>query len=141
LSEVHAAIGVVHLARLDEFIERRSAVASIYHAQLAGVSGIEPLPLPAGCVSNFYKFVALLEPGRDRVAFKQALRDCGVTASGEVYAKPLHDQPIFADIPHGPLPHCDDVCARHVCLPIHSDMTEEEAMFVTDSVRKVLSDG
>ena len=21
----------------------------------------------------------------------------------------------------------DDICARHVCLPVHSDMTEEEA--------------
>ncbi|MGZ4772787.1 MAG: DegT/DnrJ/EryC1/StrS family aminotransferase [Ilumatobacteraceae bacterium] len=35
----------------------------------------------------------------------------------------------------------DDVCARHVCLPLHSDMTEEEAMYVVASVKKVLSDG
>jgi dTDP-4-amino-4,6-dideoxygalactose transaminase len=139
LSEVHAAIGAVHLSRLDEFVARRSTIARLYRRELAGVDGIEPLALPPGCVSNFYKFVALLRPGIDRAMFKQSLRELGVAASGEVYAKPLHDQPIFADVAHGPLPHTDDVCARHVCLPIHSDMTEEEAMFVASSVKQVLA--
>lgn len=138
LSEVHAAIGAVHLRRLDEFIAHRSAVAARYRGELAGVDGITPLALPAACISNHYKFVALLAPGRDRADFKRALREHGVTAAGEVYARPLHDQPIFAGVAHGPLPHCDDVCARHVCLPLHSDMSEDEATHVMTSVRKVL---
>ncbi len=141
LSEIHAAIGAVHLARLDEFIARRSSLAALYRRELSDIEGFQPLALPPGCVSNIYKFIALLSPGADRAAFKQSLRGQGVTASGEVYARPLHDQPIFADVPHGPLPVSDDVCARHVCLPLHSDMTEEEAMYVVASVKKVLSDG
>ncbi|MCU1456310.1 MAG: DegT/DnrJ/EryC1/StrS aminotransferase [Actinomycetia bacterium] len=140
MSEPNAAIGVVHLGRLDGFIARRSAIAARYRCGLEPVGGIRALPLPPGCVSNFYKFVALLDPGADRDRFKQALRDRGVNASGEVYAKPLHAQPIFADLPHGPLPHCDDVCARHVCLPVHSDMTDEEAAYVVSSVQEVLAD-
>ncbi len=32
----------------------------------------------------------------------------------------------------------DDVCARHVCLPVHSDMTEAEAEHVVESVALVL---
>ena len=139
LSEIHAAIGAVHLARLDEFIARRSSIAALYRRELAGVAGIQPLTLPEGCVSNVYKFIALLSPGADRAEFKQSLRQHGVTASGEVYARPLHDQPIFADVVHGPLPVSEDVCARHVCLPLHSDMTEEEAMYVVSSVKNVLS--
>ena len=102
------------------------------------MEGIEPLALPEGCISNHYKFVAMLSPGRDRAEFKHKLREQGVGASGEVYARPLHDQPIFSGIAHGPLPNCDDVCARHVCLPVHSDMSEDEAMYVVDAVRKVL---
>jgi perosamine synthetase len=139
LSEIHAAIGAVHLARLDEFIARRSSIAALYRRELAGVDGIRPLALPEGCVSNVYKFIALLSPGADRAEFKQSLRQHGVAPSGEVYARPLHDQPIFAGVQHGPLPVCDDVCARHVCLPLHSDMTEDEAMYVVSSVKGVLS--
>ncbi len=138
MSEVHAAIGVVHLARLDEFIERRNAVAATYTRELAGVHWITPLALPPGCVSNFYKYVTLLDPGIDRASFKQALRERGVSPSGEVYATPLHHEPVFAGVDHGPLPVAEDVCARQVCLPLHSDMTDEEAMFVVSSVTEVL---
>jgi len=139
MSELHAAIGVVHLARLDEFIARRNSVAALYRRVLAEVPGIDVLPVPPGGVSNYYKFVTLLAPGINRDEFKQALKQQGVTASGEVYAKPLHQQPVFADVDHPPLDRCEDVCARQVCLPIHSDMTDEEALFVVAGVRKVMA--
>jgi dTDP-4-amino-4,6-dideoxygalactose transaminase len=139
MSEVHAAIGVVHLGLLDSFLARRGEVAALYQQELLGIDGIQVLPVPASSISNFYKFVALLDRGIDRDQFKRDLRECGVTASGEVYAKPLHHQPIFAAVAHGALPHCEDVCARHVCLPIHSDMTDEEALFVASTVRQVLA--
>jgi dTDP-4-amino-4,6-dideoxygalactose transaminase len=30
------------------------------------------------------------------------------------------------------------VCARQVCLPVHSDMTVDEATYVVESIRAVL---
>ena len=71
-------------------------------------------------------------PGIDRVALKRALKqEYGVSLSGEVYAAPLHRQPVFTSSAgasaDGALPVADDVCRRHVCLPVHSDMTEDEA--------------
>jgi perosamine synthetase len=139
MSEVHAAIGAVHLRRLDQFIAHRSAIAQAYHDAFAGCAGITPIVPGPNCVSNYYKYVALLDSGIDRASFKRALLERhGVSASGEVYAKPLHDQPVFTGIVHQPLPVTDDVCARHVCLPIHSDMTEAEASYVIHSVIEVL---
>ena len=55
-----------------------------------------------------------------------------------MYAGPLHCQPIFADLPAGPLPVSVDICARHICLPIHNDMTDSEADQVVDSLRQAL---
>jgi dTDP-4-amino-4,6-dideoxygalactose transaminase len=46
---------------------------------------------------------------------------------------------VFADLHHGGLPVAEDVCRRHVCLPIHSDMTREEAAYVLASLRTVLA--
>jgi perosamine synthetase len=140
MSELHAAVGLVQLSRLDEFLERRRSVARLYDEALAGVDGITPLRLPAACASNYYKYIALLDPGIDRAALKRTLRqEYGVGMSGEVYAGPLHRQPIFAAIPAGPLPVAEDVCARHVCLPVHSDMTDAEAEHVVAGLRQVLS--
>jgi dTDP-4-amino-4,6-dideoxygalactose transaminase len=140
MSELHAALGLVQLRRLDEFIATRRKAAAVYDNGLEGVDGIDPLPIPPSCAANYYKYVALLAPGVDRAGVKTALReDHGVSLSGEVYGVPLHRQPVFAGVARAPLPVAEDVCARHVCLPIHSDMSEDEASYVVDSLRAVLS--
>ena len=140
MSELHAAVGLVHLGRLDEAIATRQAVAERYDKALADLGRCEPVEVPGGSVTNYYKYVALLEPGIDRAALKLDLRErTGVSLSGEVYALPLHRQPVFAGLAAGPFPVADDVCNRHVCLPIHSDMTDDEADHVIDSLAGALA--
>ena len=141
MSEIHAAVGLVHLARLDEAIATRRRIAARYNDALSGSQGCRPLPVPPACGSNYYKYVALLEPGIDRSEMKRTLADrWGVSLSGEVYSMPLHRQPVFADFAGGSFPVADDVCARHVCLPVHSDMTEDEADYVVEGLTSVLAD-
>jgi perosamine synthetase len=103
------------------------------------VAGITPLIRPSGSETNYYKYVAMLDPGIDRQEVKATLREeHGVSLSGEVYASPLHHQPVFAGLHDGSLPVAEDVCRRHVCLPIHSDMTRDEAEHVGASLQAVL---
>jgi dTDP-4-amino-4,6-dideoxygalactose transaminase len=138
MSELHAAVGDLQLARLDDFLTTRRSAAHRYDAGLTGLEAIAPVPIDPRCEPNFYKYIAMLAPGIDRAAFKQQLRDeHGVGMSGEVYASPLHHQPVFASIPHGDLPVSEDICARQVCLPVHSDMTDAEADHVIAAVRQV----
>ena len=97
--------------------------------------------MPASCSSNYYKYIAVLAPDIDRAAFKQRLREeHDVTMSGEVYARPLHVEPVFTDLADRPLPVAEDLCARHVCLPVHSDMSEAECRYVIDAVHAVLAE-
>jgi dTDP-4-amino-4,6-dideoxygalactose transaminase len=132
MSELHAATGRVHLRRLPEFLEHRMKVAQQFDAALANAKVLRPLPPVPGAVNNYYKYVVLLPKGTDRAAVKSRAKERGVGLSGEVYDTPLHLQPVFADIPHGPLPVSEDVCARHICLPLLSDMTQEEVDHVLD---------
>ena len=143
MSELHAAVGLVQLARLDEFISVRRRVAAQYDealADLADSAALRPLQ-PLNGDSNFYKYVAMLDRADRRSDLKRRLRDDhGVALSGEVYATPLHRQPVFAAYaPSEPLPVADDVCARHVCLPVHSDMGDDEVEQVVTGVRQVLA--
>lgn len=141
MSEVHAAIGEVHLRRLDEFLARRGEVAARYNAGLRGLPGITVLPTPPEAVNNYYKYIVLLAPGIDRAEVKSIMREQHeVGLSGEVYELPLHKQPVFEDYVAGPLPVSEDVCARHVCLPLHSDMTDAEADTVIDAFAGVVTD-
>ncbi|MCU4184524.1 DegT/DnrJ/EryC1/StrS family aminotransferase [Acidiferrimicrobium sp. IK] len=139
MSEVHAAVGLVHHDRLPDAVATRRRIARLYDKALAGLDGVSVLPEPAGAQGCYYKYIALLDPDVERDGLRGALRnDHGVALSGEVYARPLHHEPIFAEVPHGDLSGAEDVCARHICLPIHSDMTDEEAAVVVEALRDAL---
>jgi perosamine synthetase len=139
MSELQAAVALVHLGRLDDFIAVRRSVAGRYDEGLSGVPGITPLVPAEGSDSNYYKYIAVLDPGIDRETFKRSLReDHAVGLSGEVYATPLHREPVFKDLVDGPLPVAEDLCARHICLPVHSDMTGAEVDQVIEGVLSTL---
>ncbi|HVW34919.1 MAG TPA: DegT/DnrJ/EryC1/StrS family aminotransferase, partial [Acidimicrobiia bacterium] len=113
MSELHAAVGLTQLARLDEFIAVRRRIARLYDTALADIPGITPVLAPDGSAPNYYKYLAVLDEGIDRATVKQALREQHrVGMSGEVYASPLHRQPVFAGLATGPLPVAEDLCAR-----------------------------
>ncbi|MFA5771248.1 MAG: DegT/DnrJ/EryC1/StrS family aminotransferase [Thermoplasmata archaeon] len=142
LSEVHAAIGVSQLKRLESFIADRRRVAKIYDEGLKNVPHITSLKIPSNSHTNYYKYIAILDKGLDRKAIKQKLREqYEVSLSGEVYELPLHLQPIFMKMGYkqGDFPVAEDVCARQVCLPLFPTMTDEMGNFVIDSLKKVLA--
>ncbi len=113
-------------------------MAARYTEALSGVECCRPLDVPVGSVSNFYKYVALLAPHVDRSELKRTLAErAGISLSGEVYAVPLHRQPVLAGS-GGEFPVADDVCARHICLPVHSDMTDSEVEYVVENLISAL---
>jgi dTDP-4-amino-4,6-dideoxygalactose transaminase len=139
MSEPHAIIGLAQFRRLDEFIERRAAIAAVYDAGLAElgpvVSAVHP---PGGSRCNYYKYIVLLGDA-DRAELKRVLREeREVGLSGEVYETPCHLQPVFAGIATEPLPQAEDLCARHICLPISVLMTEDDARYVIDALQFAL---
>jgi dTDP-4-amino-4,6-dideoxygalactose transaminase len=140
MSEPHAAIGLTHLQHLPSFVAERNRIAQWYDTALERQSTLQPIAAPAGCRSNYYKYLALLPRGIPRATLKQRLRaEHGIGLSGEVYELPLHAQPVFAGVAApGSLPVAEDMCARHVCLPVYQGMTADDVMAVVDGLRAVL---
>lgn len=138
MSEPHAVITLSQFNRLDQFIAHRQRIARIYTAAL-GAGPVTPLGIPEGARCNYYKYIAYLPDGVDRAALKQLLRaEYEVGLSGEVYDTPLHQQPVFAEWADRPLPGAEQLCARHICLPVSATMTDEQAQYVVDSLRAAL---
>jgi dTDP-4-amino-4,6-dideoxygalactose transaminase len=138
ISEQNAVTGLVHLRRMTEFIARRREVAARYDDALADLDGLSPLGEPEGCRGNIYKYIAVLPPDADRGRFKKELADSyDVRLAGEVYDLPLHLQPVLAEFAGPALPVAEQMCARHVCLPVHSDMRDDEIDQVLTAVTAV----
>jgi perosamine synthetase len=139
MSEPHAIIGLKHLERLPAMIEERRNIASIYDKGLDEFDNLYPLKIPAGGVCNYYKYIAVMKNPRDRKALKAELREHhGVSLAGEVYEEPLHKQPVFAEYAAGSLPVSEDLCARHICLPVFPGMKQAEVTQVLDALKKVI---
>jgi perosamine synthetase len=138
MSELHAAVGLVHLRHLDEFLDVRQAAAARYDSALDAMDGFERLVVPPDGRSNYYKYIVLPTVDLDRAQFKKAVKErFGVSLTGEVYEAPLHRQPVFERFINRTLPIAEDVCARHMCLPVHSDMTDAEVDHVLLALREV----
>lgn len=136
MSDLTAVVGLEHARRLDGFIEDREQVAQQYDEHLGDIL---KLVSPAGR-SSWYKYLAYLPKHVHRTCFKDALKKMGVSLSGGVYDLPLHQQPVFADrFDRDEYPIAADVCARHICLPIYSEMSVEQVQHVTSSIRSLLA--
>ena len=142
MSEVHAVIGLSQFARLGEFIADRRRITKIYDEELKKISEVTPINISNNIKSNYYKYVALLDDGIERVSLKKELKEkYGVSLSGEVYELPCHMQPIFKDLyglKEGDFPVAENLCKRQICLPVFATMTGEQAKYVVDSLKEVL---
>jgi dTDP-4-amino-4,6-dideoxygalactose transaminase len=139
MSEIHAITGLVHLRRLPEFLATRSRIAGRYGAALDAAAGLARPRTPPTDVNNHYKYIVLPRQGVDRASLRKELKEKhGVGLAGEVYEAPLHQQPVFEGFAGKELPIAEDICARHICLPLHSDMTEAEADHVLAALEAAL---
>lgn len=119
LSELHAAIGLRQLDRLDELLQRRREVFDRYRAALPErgfLPGLRHSPLA------FLPF--LLDPGTDAGHTVERLATIGVEAR-RYYYPALHRHPVFADAVPRDLPVTDDVAPRMLALPCHPGVTPE----------------
>ncbi len=139
MSEPHAIIGLKHLERLPAMVADRQEIARIYDAALHDFRNLYGLSVPERGVCNYYKYLAVLKEKQDRKALKSLVRErYGVGLAGEVYEEPLHKQPVFEKYYTSPLPISEDLCARHICLPIFSGMEEADAHQVIRALKETI---
>lgn len=126
MNDIMAAIALSQFAHLDDTIAARAHVAKIYTTLLESyIPDLKPV-LPTDC-SSWYKYIVLLPEEIDRSSFKQYMKEHGVDLPGGVYEIPLHQQPVFQElISTDSFANADDVCRRHICLPIYPSLTDEE---------------
>lgn len=141
MTEAAALLGRVQLSHLDEFLRRRREVAAIYGRELTGLPGVRPILPVAFESSSFWKVPLVLDRTLDRASITERMAAAGVVVDW-AYQPALHLQPIFRDLygtAEGLLPTTEDLLSRHMCLPCHPRMTDQDAFHVARTLIDIVS--
>lgn len=97
MTELHAAIGLEQLKKLDRFLVSRRALAERLTAGLLQFSGLKGVHTPSGYTHSYYVYPILYDEqvwGLPRERFAEAMRAEGFPL-GQGYVKPIYQLPIF----------------------------------------------
>ena len=136
LDTMQAAVLLAKLEIFEGEIARREEIARIYDAVLAGV-----LDIPArmmGTQSAWAVYSVLLPDEATRDLAKAALAAAGI-GHAVYYPRALHEQPAYKTSHDGtPLKVAEGLGGRILALPIHPDLTDEQAGRVAATLRQAL---
>lgn len=142
MPEPSAAIGLVQLKRLKCFVERRNEIAAYYNLELKSMAGIRPLPVHSLSRHAYWNYIAVLDDRIERAGLAAVLlREFGVEVAWP-YDPPCHLQPVFGQVlgtKAGDLPQSERILAHHLALPMHPALSNEDAAYVIDSLRRTLA--
>jgi perosamine synthetase len=130
-SDIHAAVALCQLERLDAMLEARAVRARAYHARLAALArrtGACRLPDPSAA-RVWYRY-AIEVTDRPATVVVAALRRLGIGAD-----HPVRD---WREPGGAPAPVADRAFARLVSLPLYPTLTEAEQARVCEAVESVL---
>jgi UDP-4-amino-4,6-dideoxy-N-acetyl-beta-L-altrosamine transaminase len=134
LSDVHAALGLSQLARLEAFVRRRQEIADAYSKAFAGL----PIQLPVtrpGVEPAWHLYVVRAPNGEMRKRLYEVLRSRGVGV--QVHFLPTYRHPLYrnAGYPQHTCPRADAFYDGALSLPIFPRMTGDDVGRVIDEVR------
>ncbi|MBN2237613.1 MAG: DegT/DnrJ/EryC1/StrS family aminotransferase [Bacteroidales bacterium] len=134
LDSIQAAILKVKLPHLDDFARARNYAANYYNNAFANCEKIIT-PVTATFTDHVFHQYTLVLNGVDRDGLQKHLSDKGIS-NAVYYPVPLHQQKAYRDERYqdGAFPVAEKLSANVISLPIHTELTDEQLKFITDSV-------
>ncbi|OAT21629.1 UDP-4-amino-4-deoxy-L-arabinose aminotransferase [Proteus myxofaciens] len=142
LSDIHAAIAVVQLSRLDEMNAKRAELVALYREKLKD-SPLEMLSVPdySHLHANHLFMVRVDEKacGIDRDTFMEKLKQKDIGTG--LHFRAAHTQKYYRErYPSLSLPQSEWNSATLCSLPLFPDMSNDDVIRVVDAINEILSE-
>ncbi len=136
LDSIQAAVLVVKLKKLDEYIAARNKVAEYYDNELSKIPGIRVPERTPQSNHVFHQYTLQLE-GIDRDGLHKFLAEKDVP-SMIYYPVPGHKQKMFTSfgVADSNLPVTDTLTEKVLSLPIHTEMEQEQLVFICEAIKE-----
>ncbi len=138
LDTIQAAVLLAKFKYIDEFNERRRAVAELYEKGLQGIKGISltlPEPLPLSEMYHVYHQYTIRTKNRDEL--QTYLKDKGI-GTMVYYPFPLHKMKVFdgRSIIAGTLEEAEKAVTEVLSLPIEPLHVKEDTKYIIECIRE-----
>lgn len=142
MTDIQAALGLSQLGRLDQYIERRHALARRYDKMLSSMNLVTPYQSEFGA-SSYHLYPILVGQEADGRTCRRELykhltgRGIGVN----IHYIPVHTQPYYQRLGHlpGDYPVAESYYSRTLSLPLFGVMTDEEQDRVVICLQELLN--
>lgn len=140
-SDLHCALGLSQLRKLDRFLAARRALAAHYDRLLAELAPlVRPTARIPGCDPGWHLYVALVDfaaAGISRARVMRRLRQAGIGT--QVHYIPVHRQPYYrARYGTERLPGAEAYYERALSLPLFVGMTDADVARVVAELARAL---
>ena len=140
LTDFQAALGLSQIRRLEEFVQRRRALAQRYQELLRDLPLRRPWEHPDSRAA-WHLFVIRLELdrlSRSRRQVFEALRAAGIGVN--VHYIPIHLQPYYQaqGFKAGDFPEAERYYAEAITLPLHVRLSEDEQDWVVQALKEAI---
>ncbi|MFS0911391.1 DegT/DnrJ/EryC1/StrS family aminotransferase [Microbacterium sp. 179-I 3D2 NHS] len=136
LSDVHSAIGLAQMTRIDEIVSGRRRAAAALTSRVAGIAGVQAPTEPAGTAHTFQSYVVRLDDDIDRDEVIRRMRTRDVETTLGTYG--MHLQPYFRErfaIPDAALPETTRAHHQALTLPLYPQLTDDDLDTVAEALR------
>lgn len=142
LSDIHAALVLSQLGRLDAFVERRRRLMALYAARLASLAPLVEAPrVVPWCRPAWHLCAVRIDfaaAGQSRARVMAALRAQGV--GSQVHYIPVHRQPYWRRrYGDRSLPGAERHYAQTLSLPLYPTMVDEDVDRVVCALERALT--
>lgn len=137
LDTIQASILNVKLARLREYENARNVAAERYDSILVDCDWLEIPERNSQSTHVFHQYTLKIKGGKEiRDDLRKSMSTNGIPTM-IYYPIPLHLQKAFAteDLGFGSFPVSEILCDSVLSLPIHTEMTEEMVLYITDNLK------
>ncbi len=134
MDSIQAAVLNVKLKHLDNWIEKRRRIASLYNKFLAEVNSVS-LPSEKAGRKHAYHLYVIKTKERDNL--QKYLEQVGIQ-TGIHYPIPLHLQKAYSYLNHkeGSFPVAEKQAKEILSLPIYPELSEEKVAYICDKIKE-----
>lgn len=141
MTDIHAALGLSQMSRIDEFVARRHDIAKQYDIELSSLPIITPLQSPKNYSSYHLYPVRIIESQvkKTQLQIYQSLLESGIGVN--LHYIPVHRQPYYESMgfKEGDFPIAEQLHREVISLPMYPMLTDNQFKATFDALAVALT--